>query len=217
MSRDEEEPEDAQDDPEDENELHNRWDDDPADGRISLAHAVNLIVAGLDAAEKLNQKQALMQRLPDLKDRYDTLCNLLMELGFEPQTVIRGSKRLSAFVDGLYVLLPGIDASAVYFDTLDFTIAGSPLLSSRRLLRAHVRRLPRKAPVCLLRLADGVLRISIRDWGISIPAVFETSGACFVRRGFLDILLLALDSDEVIRCHVEPGLYSVNRFTHRVG
>ena len=183
--------------------------------RISIAHAVDLIIAGPEVAGKLNQLDSLMRRLPAVKSRFQALIGLLEELGFDPVKFVYANKRLSALADGLAELQPDTDAAAVFHDTLDFTIAGSPLLSLRRMLRAHVRRLPRKVPICLLSLADGQLRISVRDWGVSIPAMFSTPGDCIVRRSFVDILLDALKTDEIIRCHVEPQLYRVNGFTHQ--
>jgi len=201
-------------DPDDDEEADEESMDPHRRGTISVAHAVDLIVAGAEVAEKLNQLDALRECLPAVKDAYIKLLNILEELGFDPLAFVRGNKRLAALAEGLVSLQADMDPSLVYADTLDFLIAGSPLLSLRRVLRAHVRRLPRKTPICLLRLADGQLHISAHDWGVSIPAVFDTEGVCLVRRSFVDILLESLKTDEVIRCHVEPRCYRVNGFTH---
>ncbi|MCX7717532.1 MAG: hypothetical protein N2111_03905 [Candidatus Sumerlaeaceae bacterium] len=216
-NQEDEPPEETHDD--DSDEERERWQHSSGNKRrgrrISIAHAVDLIIAGPEIARKLNQLDCLMRRLPAVKSKFELLLGLLDELGFDPVQFVYANKRLSALADGLAELEPDLNAAALYDDTLDFTIAGSPLRSLRRMLRAHARNLPRKVPICLVSLADGQLRISIRTWAVSIPAKFSTPGNCIVRRSFVDILLDALKTDEVIHCHVEPHLYRVNGFTHQ--
>jgi hypothetical protein len=216
-NHEDEPPEETHDDDSDEEREH--WQHSSGDKRrgrkISIAHAVDLIIAGPEIAGKLNQLDCLMRRLPAVKSRFESLLGLVEELGFDPVQFVFANKRLSALADGLAELQPDMNAAKLFNDPLDFTIAGSPLRPLCRMLRAHARSLPRKVPICLLSLADGQLRISVRKWAVSIPAKFSKPGNCIVRRSFVDILLDALRTDEIIHCHVEPDLYRVNGFTHQ--
>ena len=182
--------------------------------KISLAHALDLLVAGVSVQERMGQRTDFERRLPDLLLAFHQIVQSLDDLRIDWRRALSKDARLAVLIP-LYVQWEqkSREAAANVVEELTFAVFTSPFARETKLVAKFFQLMEQERALVRLDVSGNKATFSTKDMELALPARAELDGTIFVNLKFLAILRDFVRDDEWIECYASRRCYRVGSFT----